>query len=84
MCGDGTGFNGSPDDLGNTRIFQPARITRHRLIVGLAYRFEMIVVGGQFSTDLVAPASANQDQVAAALASVPRQSTVGVQVGAAF
>jgi hypothetical protein len=84
VCGDGTGQNGSPDDLSNTRVFQPARITRHRLVFGLAYRFEMIVVGGQFSTDLVAPANANQDQSATALANVPRQSTVGMQVGAAF
>jgi hypothetical protein len=84
VCGDGTGVNGSPDDLSNTRVFQQARITRHRLVVGLAYRFEMVVVGGQFSTDLVAPANANQDAAATALANVPRQSTVGVQVGAAF
>jgi hypothetical protein len=84
VCGGDTGQNGSPEDLSNTRVFQQTRINRHRLVVGLAYRFEMLVVGGQFSTDLVAPASANQDNEAAALASVPRQSTVGVQVGAAF
>jgi hypothetical protein len=84
VCGDETGTNGSPDDLANTRIFQPTRINRHRLVIGLAYRFEMIVVGGQFVTDVVAPASANQNQEAAALAGVPRQSTIGVQVGAAF
>jgi len=84
VCGDETGQNGSPEDLSNTRVFQSARVTRHRLVVGIAYRFEMIVVGGQFVTDVVAPASANQDKEAAALAGVPRQSTVGVQVGAAF
>lgn len=84
VCGDDTGQNGSPEDLSNTRVFQQTRINRHRLVVGLAYRFEMIVVGGQFSTDLVAPASANQGKEAAALANVPRQSTIGVQVGAAF
>ena len=84
VCGDGTGTNGSPDDLSNTRVFQEARVTRHRLVFGLAYRFEMIVVGGQFSTDLLEPANANQGQAATALANVPRQSTVGVQVGAAF
>jgi hypothetical protein len=84
VCGDETGRNGSPEDLSNTRVFQQTRINRHRLVVGLAYRFEMIVVGGQFSTDVVAPASANQGKEAAALANVPRQSTIGVQVGAAF
>ena len=57
---------------------------RPELRLGLAYRFEMIVVGGQFSTDLLAPASANQGQTATALTNVPRQSTIGVQVGAAF
>jgi hypothetical protein len=85
VCGDPTGGgNGSPDDLSNTRVFQQARITRHRLVFGLAYRFEMIIVGGQFSTDLVAPANANTDPASTALANVPRQSTIGVQVGAAF
>jgi hypothetical protein len=84
VCGDGTGQNGSPEDLSNTRVFQQTRINRHRLVVGLAYRFEMIVVGGQFTTDVVAPASANQSKEAAALADVPRQSTIAVQVGAAF
>jgi hypothetical protein len=33
---------------------------------------------------LVEPASANNGQDAAALANVPRQSTIGVQMGAAF
>ncbi|HMI83669.1 MAG TPA: hypothetical protein VK550_06210 [Polyangiaceae bacterium] len=84
VCGDDNSRNGSPEDLSNTRVFEQARITRHRLVVGLAYRFEMIVVGGQFITDVVAPASANQNKEAAALADVPRQSTIGVQVGAAF
>jgi hypothetical protein len=84
VCGSDTGMGGSADDLSNTRIFQEARITRHRLVFGLAYRFEMIVVGGQFSTDLLAPANANQGAAATALASVPRQNTIGVQVGAAF
>ena len=84
VCGDETGQNGSPEDLSNTRVFQSARANRHRLVVGLGYRFEMIVVGAQFATDVVEPASANTGQDAAALANVPRQSTIGVQMGAAF
>lgn len=84
VCGDGTGRDGSPDDLSNTRIFQPARVNRHRLVLGLAYRFEMIAVGAQFMTDLVAPENANSGPNATALAGVPRQSTIAVQVGAAF
>jgi hypothetical protein len=84
VCGDGSGQNGTPDDLSNTRIFQSARITRHRLVLGLAYRYEMIFVGGQFATDVVAPEKANSGNDATALAGVPRQSSVGVQLGAAF
>jgi hypothetical protein len=84
VCGDESGRNGSPDDLSNTRVFQQTRINRHRLVVGLAYRYEMIVVGGQFITDVVAPDSANQGTEATVLAGVPRQSTIAVQVGAAF
>jgi hypothetical protein len=84
VCGDGSGQNGSPDDLSNTRVFQSARINRHRLVLGLAYRYEMIMIGGQFATDVVAPENANSGQDGAALAGVPRQSSVGVQVGAVF
>jgi len=84
VCGDGSGQNGSPDDLSNTRVFQQTRINRHRLVIGVGYRYEMIIVGGQFITDVVDPASANQDKEAAALANVPRQSTIAFQVGGAF
>jgi hypothetical protein len=84
VCGNEVGSTGSPDDLSNTRVFQQARINRHRLVFGLAYRYEMLVVGGQFITDVVAPASANTGQAATALANVPRQSAIAVQVGAAF
>lgn len=84
VCGDGTGRNGSANDISNTRVFQRTRITRHRLVVGIAYRYELIVVGAQFTTDVVGPASANNGEEAKALAAVPRQSTVAVQVGAAF
>jgi hypothetical protein len=84
VCGDGSGQNGSPDDLSNSRIFQSARITRHRLVFGLSYRYEMVLVGAQFATDVVAPENANSGQASTDLAGVPRQSSVGVQAGAAF
>ncbi|MET0593356.1 MAG: hypothetical protein ABW133_11690 [Polyangiaceae bacterium] len=84
VCGDGSGQNGSPDDLSNSRIFQPARINRHRLVLGLTYRYEMILVGGQFATDVVTPENANSGTDGTSLSGVPRQSSVGVQVGAAF
>ena len=84
VCGDGTGRNGSPDDLNNSKVFQKTRITRHRIIAGISYRYEMILIGGQFITDLVDPGSSNSGAEAQALASTPRQTTLAVQVGAVF
>jgi len=84
VCGNGTGTNGSPDDLNNTKIFQKTRITRHRIVAGISYRYEMIVIGGQFITDLVDPGSANSGDEKEALAAVPRQNTIALQLGAAF
>ena len=84
VCGDGTNRNGSPDDLNNTKVFQRTRITRHRIVAGLSYRYEMITIGGQFITDLIDPSSANTDAEAAALQSVTRQNTIALQIGSAF
>ena len=84
VCGDGTGQNGSPDDLNNSKIFARTRITRHRIVAGISYRYEMIVIGGQFITDLVDPGAANTGSTAEALATTPRQNTIALQVGAAF
>jgi hypothetical protein len=75
---------GSPADLNNTKVFQHTRITRHRLVAGVAYRYEMIVVGAQFITDLVDPGSANSNEEAQALSGTPRQNTIALQLGAAF
>jgi len=84
VCGDATGTNGSPDDLNNTKIFQRTRITRHRIVAGISYRYEMIVIGGQFITDLVDPGTANDDEEKKALTNVPRQNTIALQLGTAF
>ncbi len=84
QCGSGNSKDGSPDDLNNTKIFQKTRITRHRLIAGVSWRYEMVTIGGQFITDLIDPGTANSGDEAAALSSVGRQNTIAIQVGTAF
>jgi hypothetical protein len=76
--------SGSNGDFNNTKTFNRTRITRQRIVLGLMYRIEMVVLGGQFSTDVVDPAAANSGATAAALSGVPRQISFGFQVGTAF
>ena len=83
-CGSGNSTDGSPDDLNNTKIFQKTRITRHRLVAGVSWRYEMVTIGGQFITDLIDPGSANSGEEATALSAVGRQNTIAIQVGTAF
>jgi hypothetical protein len=75
---------GDNGDFNNTKVFNRTRITRQRIIVGLMYRIEMVVLGGQFSTDVVAPAAANSGEVATELQDVPKQISFGFQIGTAF
>jgi len=49
---------GTPLDFNNNTVFDPVRIRRWRLLAGLNYRYEMVMVGGQFIMDLVPPADA--------------------------
>jgi hypothetical protein len=85
VCGNAKDSSeGSPADLNNTKIFQRTRITRHRIVAGLSYRYEMVVLGGQFITDVVDPGSANSGDEANALKGTPRQYTFAFQIGAAF
>jgi hypothetical protein len=85
VCGNATDAQqGSAADLNNTKIFQRTRITRHRIVAGISYRYEMIVIGGQFITDVVDPGSANSGEEANALSGTPRQNTIALQLGAAF
>jgi hypothetical protein len=83
-CGSGNNTDGSPDDLNNTKIFAKTRITRHRLVAGVSWRYEMVTIGGQFITDLIDPGSANSGDEASALATVGRQNTIAIQIGTAF
>jgi hypothetical protein len=80
VCGSG----GSPEDFNNTSVFGKARITRHRIVFGMSYRYEVVVIGAQVITDLVDPARANSGAESQAFNGVPRQQTFALQLGAAF
>jgi hypothetical protein len=72
-------------DFNNNAVFEHARLERHRLIVGLNYRYEIVVVGAQFVTDIVKPAeaqSSSDDDVA--LTGEARQWSTMFELGAAF
>jgi hypothetical protein len=47
-------------DFNNTVVFDPVRLTRHRLNFGMQLRFQMVKFGAHFITDLVSPEDANK------------------------
>ncbi len=51
-------MGGSREDFNNNVVFDQARFERQRLLVGLNYRYEMVMVGMEFITDLIAPGDA--------------------------
>lgn len=53
---------GQANDFNNNTVFESVRLRRHRLLAGLNYRYEMLMVGGQFIMDLVPPADAQPRQ----------------------
>jgi len=76
---------GSPLDFNNNVVFKKARLERQRLIFGLSYRYEMVMLGGEFITDIVDPEDAqNSDQDKKDLKGVPRQWTIVLEAGAMF
>ena len=76
---------GSPLDFNNNVVFKPARLERHRLIFGLNYRYEMVMLGGQFLIDAVPPADAQTDATNKAdLMGEARQYTLSFELGAMF
>ncbi len=79
---------GSPLDFNNNTVFQKARLERQRLIFGLNYRYEMVMIGGAFITDIVDPVDAQVGSGSAddknALQGVPRQWTIALEAGAMF
>jgi hypothetical protein len=53
---------GSPLDFNNNVVFNNARLERQRVIAGVNYRYEMVMVGGEFLMDLVPPGDAQNDK----------------------
>jgi hypothetical protein len=52
---------GQPYDFNNNVVFDAVRLRRHRLLAGVNYRYEMVMVGAQFIMDLVPPSDAQPD-----------------------
>jgi hypothetical protein len=81
VCRDG----GLPFDFNNNTVFDPVRLRRHRLIAGVNYRYEMVMVGGQFMMDLVPPADAQvNDDDKATLEGEDKQFAFMFELGAMF
>jgi len=77
ICTDG----GSAADFANTMSFKSVRLQRQRLIFGLNYRYEIVTVGVQYLTDIVAPSTMNKD---ANLEGTPLQYTMSAHLGIVF
>lgn len=71
-------------DSNNNHLFDAARMSRQRLVLGLMYRYEMIVLGAHLMPEIAKPEKTNSGAEAAALQGVPGQTTFGFQVGVAF
>ena len=76
---------GVPNDFNNNTVFSNARLERQRLLAGVNYRYEMVMVGGQFMFDLIDPADAqNSDEDKEILEGEPKQWTIAFEVGGIF
>jgi len=53
---------GSPLDFNNNVVFDKARLERRRLLFGLSYRYEMLMIAAEFITDLGSVADAQTDK----------------------
>lgn len=84
----------SGNDFANTVSFGDAEVRRQRVLFGVSYRQELLLVGLELITDLLRPDDAQGDAAVAALLrcdasgsdcrSSPRQWTLAMQLGAAF
>jgi hypothetical protein len=92
---DGTGANvydgspvcrgGQPTDFNNNTVFDAVRLRRHRLLAGVNYRYEMVMIGGQLIMDLVPPGSAQPDaDNKKALSGEDKQVSFVFELGAMF
>jgi hypothetical protein len=85
---------GSSADFANAGSFGEAELFRHRVLIGLSYRKELLRLGAELITDLLPPDAAQSDADVAQSLSCdgaegecrpsPRQVTLVLQVGAAF
>lgn len=81
VCGPG----GSALDFNNSQVFSPARLERQRLLGGINYRYEMVMVGGQFMFDLMDPADAqNDEEDKQYLDGESKQWTIAFEIGGMF
>jgi hypothetical protein len=87
---DGQPICTSPDpnghlDFNNNVVFDEARLERHRLLVGVNYRYEIVTAGAQLITDLVPPAKAQSSKEdEEILDGESRQWTFVLELGAHF
>jgi hypothetical protein len=72
--------NGAPNngDINNNITFDAVRVHRHRGLVGLTYRYEVIHLGGAFAMDLTRPDAENPGL------SRQRQFAFSLEAGVAF
>lgn len=79
---------GSPLDFNNNVVFDQVRLERQRLIFGANYRYEMVMFGASFITDIVDPADAqagsNAEKDKKDLAGEKRQWTLALELGTIF
>jgi hypothetical protein len=75
---------GSPTDFNNNTVFNPVRVHRQRLMFGFNYRYEMVMAGAQFITDLLSPGDANTGANKTDLKNEDRQWTLVLELGAMF
>jgi len=75
---------GAPDDFNNNTVFSSVRVHRQRLMVGANYRYEMVMLGAQFITDLLSPGDANSGANKTDLKGEDRQWTLVLDLGAVF
>jgi hypothetical protein len=66
-------------------VFDRVRFERQRLLIGVNYRYEVVMAGAQFITDLVPPADAqNNESDKQLLEDEDRQWSIVLELGAAF
>jgi hypothetical protein len=75
---------GSPNDFNNNTVFNQVRVHRQRLMFGFNYRYEMVMAGAQFITDLLSPGDANSGANKTDLKDEDRQWTLVLELGAMF